>query len=88
MDQQDFLTLLMWTSKHDDQVDALGVIGQMLAMFMPGRRPPGRKAKRYPQDDGYRVMETERDLRSWLAGESEHNWLVADEREGLDWKAM
>ena len=79
--------------KHDDQVDALGLIGQLLDKFMAGRRPPKEKGKRYPQDDGYKVIETEHDLRRWLRDTDEsddhvHNWVREEERAGLDWKAM
>jgi hypothetical protein len=84
--QQELLTFP--TSKHDDQVDALGLIGQMLAMFMPGRRPPKDKVKKYPQDDAYQAIQNERELRSWLHGEDWHNWVLSDGREGYDWKAM
>ena len=79
--------------KHDDQVDALGLIGQLLDKFMAGRRPPQPKSKRYPQDDGYKVIETEHDLRRWLRDTDEsdghvHNWVREEDRAGFDWKAM
>jgi len=47
--------------KHDDMVDALGLVGQLLSMMQPGSRP----AKKPPQRDlAYRpfVSTTEMDL--------------------------
>jgi len=38
--------------KHDDQVDALGLIGQLLDIIQPGQHPPKPEAK--PADSGYR----------------------------------
>ena len=38
--------------KHDDQVDALGLIGQLLAIIQPGQHPPKPEVK--APDSGYR----------------------------------
>jgi predicted phage terminase large subunit-like protein len=38
--------------KHDDQVDALGLIGQLLDIIQPGQYPP--KPEVNPPDSGYR----------------------------------
>jgi hypothetical protein len=38
--------------KHDDQVDALGLIGQLLDIIQPGQHPPKPEVK--PPDSGYR----------------------------------
>jgi predicted phage terminase large subunit-like protein len=84
--QQELLTFP--ASKHDDQVDALGLIGQMLATFTSGRRPLKTKTVYDPSKDAYRPLESDHQFNSWLRGESEHNWFLSEEREGLDWKAM
>jgi hypothetical protein len=40
--------------KHDDQVDALGLIGQLLDQMLPGQKPkPPQKPK---LDNGYRPL--------------------------------
>jgi hypothetical protein len=40
--------------KHDDQVDALGLIGQLLDQMVPGQKPkPPQKPK---PDNGYRAL--------------------------------
>jgi predicted phage terminase large subunit-like protein len=41
--------------KHDDQVDALGLIGQLLDTILPGQHRPKPKAK--PPDSGYRTID-------------------------------
>jgi hypothetical protein len=38
--------------KHDDQVDALGLIGQLLDIIQPGQHPPKPEVK--APDSGYR----------------------------------
>jgi predicted phage terminase large subunit-like protein len=42
--------------KHDDQVDALGLIGQLLDTIMPGNAKPGPQAPKKPDD--YRAYQT------------------------------
>ena len=46
--------------KHDDQVDALGLIGQLLDKMTPGRAPTPRSD---PQRDGYAEMSEKWDER-------------------------
>jgi predicted phage terminase large subunit-like protein len=41
--------------KHDDQVDALGLIGQLLDIIQPGQHPPKADLKKV--DTGYRALE-------------------------------
>jgi hypothetical protein len=41
--------------KHDDQVDALGLIGQLLDTILPGQHPPKLNLKKV--DTGYRAVE-------------------------------
>jgi hypothetical protein len=41
--------------KHDDQVDALGLVGQLLDTILPGQHPP--KADLEKVDTGYRAVE-------------------------------
>jgi hypothetical protein len=40
--------------KHDDQVDALGLIGQLLDTILPGQHPPKPEVK---PDTGCRAIE-------------------------------
>jgi hypothetical protein len=40
--------------RHDDQVDALGLIGQMLDNILPGQHPPRPEPKKV--DTGYRPV--------------------------------
>ena len=42
------------TGKHDDQVDALGLIGQLLDIIQPGQHPPKPEPKKV--DTGYRPI--------------------------------
>jgi predicted phage terminase large subunit-like protein len=51
--------------KHDDQVDALGLIGQLLDTILPGQRPPEPNPK--PADTGYRPIHL---------GEAALDWMV------------
>ncbi len=44
--------------KHDDQVDALGLVGQLLDMMVPGRAPKVEVPKVLP---GYKPMQIERE---------------------------
>jgi hypothetical protein len=39
--------------KHDDQVDAWGLIGQLLDTILPGQHPPKAEVK---PDTGYRAI--------------------------------
>jgi hypothetical protein len=39
--------------KHDDQVDALGLVGQLLDQMVPGQKPKPEKPK---IDTGYRPL--------------------------------
>jgi hypothetical protein len=50
----DFLaeTLSFPAAKHDDQVDALALIGQLIDRMVAGKVPPIPRHK--PPDDGYR----------------------------------
>ena len=48
------LALLRLIAKHDDQVDALGLIGQMLATMLPGVAPIATKKI---ANSGYRPVE-------------------------------
>jgi len=61
--------------KHDDMVDALGLIGQLLATVMPGRKPIKTKAQWSPAQDGYRSINTDRELEAYaMGGASALNW--------------
>jgi hypothetical protein len=62
--QQELLTFPM--GKHDDQVDALGLIGQLLATISPGKRPEKKKAE---VDSGYKPFTDDLELRTWLSNE-------------------
>lgn len=54
-------------AKHDDQVDALGLIGQLLTMMLPGTRPPDRKENVYePDKDPYPPFTDDRQFHSWM----------------------
>ncbi len=45
--------------RHDDQVDALGLVGQLLDVMISGREPPKKEAKK-PRI-GYKAMEVEQE---------------------------
>jgi hypothetical protein len=48
--------------KHDDQVDALGLVGQLLDKINAGRKP---KPPDQPQRDDYRAASEEIPIDSW-----------------------
>ena len=48
--------------KYDDQVDALGLIGQLLEVMMPGQVPVAPAKKR---DSGYRTFDLG-DVDDWM----------------------
>jgi len=56
--QQDLLTFPV--GKHDDQVDALGLIGQMLQTMQVGKEPVYRAKKFDPEKDTYRTFNNPR----------------------------
>jgi hypothetical protein len=61
--------------KHDDMVDALGLIGQLLATVLAGKRPDKRKAQWDPRQDAYRSINTDRELEAYaMGGASALNW--------------
>lgn len=49
--------------KHDDQVDALGLIGQLLDVMTPGEHPP--KPEKPANPSGYREMRPAQDAGDW-----------------------
>ena len=51
------------TGKLDDQVDALGLLGQLLDQMMPGQ--PSAPADRTPIDTGYRRFDLTR-VEDWM----------------------
>ena len=51
--------------KHDDQVDALGLVGQLLDKMMSGNHPAKAEADKNPS--GYRTHESETRDNDWLA---------------------
>jgi hypothetical protein len=52
--------------KHDDQVDALGLVGQLVDLMVPGQKPqPISKPK--PPDSGYRRWEPPAGPNDWVA---------------------
>jgi transposase len=60
----DWIRALAAAGKHDDQVDALGLIGQLLDTISVGNRPtPPEKEK--PKSD-YRTYEGEARLNDWM----------------------
>jgi predicted phage terminase large subunit-like protein len=50
--------------KHDDQVDALGLIGQLLDQMVPGRKP--RQPEKPKVDSGYRPIGLDERPLDWL----------------------
>jgi hypothetical protein len=48
--------------KHDDQVDALGLVGQLLDKINAGRKP---KPPEVTKPDGYRAASEEIPIDSW-----------------------
>ena len=51
--------------KHDDQVDALGLVGQLLDKMLTGENP---KAKEVPANmSGYKTYEAETRDNDWVA---------------------
>jgi hypothetical protein len=49
--------------KHDDQVDALGLVGQLLDRILPGQHPKAPEIKKF--DTGYRVVRPVVQLEDW-----------------------
>ena len=50
--------------KHDDQVDALGLIGQLLDQMVPGQKP--RQPAQPKLDSGYRPIGLDEQPLDWL----------------------
>jgi hypothetical protein len=50
--------------KHDDQVDALGLIGQLLDQMVPGVKP--REPEKPKVDSGYRPLSLGERPNDWL----------------------
>ena len=50
--------------KHDDQVDALGLIGQLLDQMVPGQKP--RQPDKPKVDSGYRPIGLDEQPLDWL----------------------
>jgi hypothetical protein len=50
--------------KHDDQVDALGLIGQLLDQMVPGVKPKGPEKPKV--DTGYRPISLPEQPLDWL----------------------
>ena len=51
--------------KHDDQVDALGLVGQLLDVMLPGQKPPPPLAPRRDSWDIAFEHATRADYDSW-----------------------
>ena len=51
--------------KHDDQVDALGLVGQLLDKMLRGEHPDKPEAPK--NDSGYRTHEPETRDNDWLS---------------------
>jgi hypothetical protein len=51
--------------KHDDQVDALGLVGQLLDKMMPGEKP--EEPEKPKPDTGYRPYRAPARLHDWVA---------------------
>jgi hypothetical protein len=51
--------------KHDDQVDALGLIGQLIDKMVPGQRPTAPEKPKVV-DTGYRRWEPPPRLDDWV----------------------
>lgn len=55
--------------KHDDQVDALGLVGQLLDQMVPGQRP--KQPEKHPTvDSGYRPIGLDERPLDWLVFQS------------------
>ena len=50
--------------KHDDQIDALGLIGQLLDQMVPGQKP--RQPDKPKVDSGYRPIGLDEQPLDWL----------------------
>jgi hypothetical protein len=73
------------TARHDDQVDALGLIGQLLDKMIVGKRA---KPQTERQEWGYHyINETEAD-RYVRNGSVAVNWEAADGDREFSWKAL
>jgi predicted phage terminase large subunit-like protein len=73
--------------KHDDQVDALGLIGQLL--IVPGRKPVKTEARWDPRQDAYRVITSDRELESYaMGGSSALNWQGDEEGSYVSIKTL
>jgi hypothetical protein len=68
--------------KHDDQVDALGLIGQMLATLLVGQQPVNKARKFNPDKDAYRPFTSATQLDHWFRNEDDIGG------ETMSWKVM
>ena len=50
--------------KHDDQVDALGLVGQLLDQMVPGRKP--KEPEQPKPDSGYRPLSLAEKPLDWM----------------------
>ena len=51
--------------KHDDQVDALGLVGQLLDKMIPGLKP--KEPEKPTPDSGYRALGLAERAADWVA---------------------
>jgi hypothetical protein len=79
------------TGRHDDQVDALGLVGQLLDKMIVGRRPSRKQQERHPL--GYYVI-SEDQIDAYVRGGSVavERWGASEESDGIDyatnWKGI
>jgi len=72
------------TARHDDQVDALGLVGQLLDKMIVGKRPSKDKQDR--DKVGYYVInenDVDRYARSGSVGIA--SWGASEDGGGIDW---
>ena len=77
--QEELLTFPV--GRHDDIVDALGLVGQLVAL--PGLRPPS--AKKDKADSGYPTFSSPTEMEAWADNSEEGHlaWAQAQAPDGF-----
>jgi predicted phage terminase large subunit-like protein len=88
--QQELLTFPM--AKHDDCVDALGLIGQLLTSLLPGQRPSKKQYEWDASRDAYQTLGSDAQISAYALGgnSSALNWGDdgGDDYAASNWKVM
>ena len=73
------------TARHDDQVDALGLVGQLLDRMVTAKRPAPKQRR---AEWGYYRLNDDAVDRYVRSGSAAVNWSAAEDEQEFSWKTM